>query len=937
MDHHLEAKRNSRDQQCGTTEKTMLPQASNRGNSRGRFKQEKQEKPNLSYADFHREITKSISDVSPKSSCNYQKHHAGMKASEDDELVRYMSSLPSYLERGNNPQEKVLNVGVLEWGRLEKWQCGHKQVSHRSSISSLSNSNTSSSFSTDESSAHSSRGHSCSPTHQWARRLSLQFHLMSSPKEDNLHDGKPLGDGVGKPQDLKAAEGNTFNGQAKCNGEDKSSIRDHPAIKPEQFRGKDTRLRIKSEYGTSDGVNSKVNIVRQDGKSMNKGEKFQKENLDDLKQDFSGKGKTVVLLQPRDFPKMNDSGASGLSDPTTNTSQQKAAPSQRSIAEKLNEARHDKSNFNLSHSCPLPREVDGRNLPQIKPVDAKNIEFSSEISCSALHSAKTVCSPARSRNLEGRVASVKPAVNEPLKGSDPKASKVAPEKVRSTSPFRRFSFGIGKTSKSSSSRDTSAVPQLSPVCTSVKCDSEIPVASRHASTYGDRTNDASKGRSSPLRRLLDPLLKPKAVSCSNVAESVEKRSISTERARKSSHGLALSSTTSLSLGKVKSETTGTRCSTVNVNDSSEDNKHGSSVIQALLRVQFKNGLPLFTFAVNNESDILAATMKMFSAPSKDNHGCIFTFFSIREVKKKNGRWINQGGKGKGQDYIPNVVAQMKVSGSDISHLPRQNCIDQFRVREFVLLGVDLGQANQPTSDFQQKDELAAIVMKIPKRITKGSSRDGYQTDMHNDSHQAGLKDSLPEVKFDSSFVKNTQSSLFLGHQDIDTTVILPSGVHSLPSKGGPSSLIQRWTAGGSCDCGGWDLGCKLKVLSNGNQLSQRPGLTKSSDDADPFELFFEGGLQENRPFFRMASFKNGIYSVEFNSSLSHMQAFSICIAVWDSRRFCELSGSINSFEEKTSLGTMLMQNEGTKPPNLTEGETPGRYVSYPPVSPVGRV
>ncbi|GLU02282.1 hypothetical protein SLE2022_195370 [Rubroshorea leprosula] len=934
MDHHLEPKRNSRDQQCGTTEKTMLPQASNRGNSRGRFKQEK---PNLSYADLHREITKSTSDVSPKSSCNYQKHHAGMKANEDDELVKYMSSLPSYLERGKNPQEKVLTVGVLEWGRLEKWQYSHKQVSHRSSISSLSNSNTSSSFSTDESSAHSSRGHSCSPTHQWARRLPLQFHLMSSPKEDNLHGGKPLGDGVGKPQDLKAADGNTFNVQAKCIGADKSSIRNHPAIKPEQFRGKDTRSRIKSEYGTSDGVNSKVNIVRQDGKSMNKEEKFQKENLDDLKQDFSGKGKTVVLLQPRDFPKMNDSGASGLSDPTTNTSQQKAAPSQRSVAEKLNEANHDKSNSNLSHSCPLPREVDGRNLPRIKPVDAKNIEFSSEMSCSALHSAKTGCSPARSRNLEGRVASVKPVVNEPLKVSDLRVSKVAPEKVRSTSPFRRFTFGIGKTSKSSSSRDTSAVPQLSPVYTSVKCDSEIPVASHHASTYGDRTNAASKGRSSPLRRLLDPLLKPKAVSCSNVAESVEKRSISTERARKSSHGLALSSTTSLSSGKVKSETTSTRCSTVNVNDSSEYNKHGSSVIQALLRVQFKNGLPLFTFAVNNGSDILAATMNMFSAPSKDNHGCIFTFFSIQEVKKKNGRWINQGGKGKGRDYIPNVVAQMKVSGSDISHLPRQNCIDQFRVREFVLLGVDLGQANQPTSDFQQKDELAAIVMKIPKRITKGSSRDGYQTDMHNDSHQAGLKDCLPEVKFDSSFVKNTRNSLFLGHQDIDTTVILPSGVHSLPSKGGPSSLIQRWTAGGSCDCGGWDLGCKLKVLSNGNQLSQRPGLTKSSEDADPFELFFEGGPQENRPFFSMAPFKDGIYSVEFNSSLSHMQAFSICIAVWDSRRFCELSGSINSFEERTSLETILVQNEGTKAPNPTEGETPGRYVSYPPISPVGRV
>ncbi|GKB16182.1 hypothetical protein Tco_0850105 [Tanacetum coccineum] len=46
-------------------------------------------------------------------------------------------------------------------------------------------------------------------------------------------------------------------------------------------------------------------------------------------------------------------------------------------------------------------------------------------------------------------------------------------------------------------------------------------------------------------------------------------------------------------------------------------------------------------------------------------------------------------------------------------------------------------------------------------------------------------------------------------------VIVPAGFHDGPRIGnnnGPSSLVERWTSGGSCDCGGWDLGCPLIVL-----------------------------------------------------------------------------------------------------------------------------
>ncbi|XP_022731528.1 uncharacterized protein LOC111286031 [Durio zibethinus] len=916
----------------------MLPQASQMASMQGMFKPEK---PNLSYADLHQEITKVGKEVSPKSSWKHKKLHADdTKANEEEELVKYMSNLPSYLERGANPQEKVLNVGVLEWGRLEKWQCNHKQILHRSSISSLSSSNTSSLFSTDESSAHSSRGHSCSPARQRLQRPSLQSHMMSVPIEGHLPFVKPFRESVGKFQDLKAARSNAVTAQGKFMREDKSFCKNNSQIKLEQCKRREMHPKIDSgsaavSNGVKDNVTScdKVRMKNQVGEFMKKADKFQEVIPKGANQDVTEKRNTVVLLLPRDLPKTNHSGAANLSDLRTKSSKKEAEASQRTFPETSEEVHHAELSSNFHHSGPLPCELDGSKHLRIKAmgsVDANGNDFTSERSCSVPRVANIEINSSRSRNLEERRLNATPvmsAANEACKESDPKVSKVASEKARSSSPFRRFSFSMGKTGKSSGSKEGSSIPQVTSTLSSAKTDSENPVACGVDTSCGDKLNAKGRARSSPLRRLLDPLLKPKAVNCRNFTNQLQD-SILTEGACKSSERLR-HSTVTVQSAKMKSDSID-HC-TINVNESAQNKKYGSSAVQALFRVQVKNGLPLFTFAVDNESNILAATVKMLSASGKGDYGCIYTFFDIQEVRKKNGRWINQVGKGKGQDYVPNVVAQMKVSGSEFSHLSRPNHVAQFSIREFVLLTLDVRQANSQASDFQPNDEQAAIVVKIPKR-NRSSFRDGYLIDKRNNLPEAALKEHLPEVKLEFDAWKKGP---FMGGQDIGATVILPSGVHSLPNKGEPSSLIQRWKSGGACDCGGWDLGCKLRILSNKSQFSEQSSSLKGSSIPNQFELFFQGGVEDNMHFFSLAPFKDGIYSVEFNSSLSLMQAFSICIAVLDSRKHSELSESIASFEERTLGETEL--NDRTSALNPIEGEAPARYAQYPPVSPVGRV
>eukprot|EP01018_Ginkgo_biloba_P033357 Gb_11952 [translate_table: standard] len=117
------------------------------------------------------------------------------------------------------------------------------------------------------------------------------------------------------------------------------------------------------------------------------------------------------------------------------------------------------------------------------------------------------------------------------------------------------------------------------------------------------------------------------------------------------------------------------------------------------------------------------------------------------------------------------------------------------------------------------------------------------------------------------------------------TVIVPSGMHSLPTtdSSGPSSLIERWRSGGRCDCGGWDLGCTLTLLDNRNP--NRSGLMEGYNNAETYhasDLFIRGAKQST-PALSLAVVHDGLYLLSFEAQLSALQAFSIGVAMLHSR------------------------------------------------------
>ncbi|CAN1329135.1 hypothetical protein LINPERPRIM_LOCUS34580 [Linum perenne] len=747
----------------------------------------KQEK-HLSYADLHRHITGEI----PSKACGNVVEKQHKKVSEEDELVKYMSKVPSYLEKGRAQEEKVLNFGVLDWNRLQMWQ--DSQHNRRVSVSNDK-------LCSLMASEGLSGGPSCSPSRQRTRRPSMQFHSSSSSAAVTRHT-----------QLLEhRAERSTYARTGKA-------VTDDPlGIKFDEWKRKVEERKMASASNNEAQFAAKE-MKTVDQRNMRRPEKrpekMQERKVNVIDRETCQKNEPVVLLLPTDAAVHGShNGIPRCPNPTTISSQRSTE------VQKPREVHYTVVSSTVPHSCPLPRESE-------REVETR--KFSKE--------AENVCSLSRPGQHQAEISNVPSShcrtvdakgFTAPQRNPALKPNKVTPDKVRSTSPFRRLSMGIGKNS----------------------------MALGQETSTSDQRNATSRGRSraSPLRRLLDPLLKPKVKDL----PSVDMCCTSSQRKMCSSSGISQP-------GKVSSEEMNRRPTIV------EDlhTKKKSTSLQGLLRVAFKNGQPLYTFAVDNESDILAATMKKLTSSNNNEYSCIYTFFSIQESKKKNGgSWINQGGKGKGkgQEIRSNVVAQLKVSGTQFS-------------REYVLFSVDMQHQHQQILGYEPNDELAAIVQK------------GF----------------------------TSASSL------ISTTAILPSGVHSVPAKGGPSSLLQRWRSGGSCDCGGWDLGCNLQILSNPNQLHRKPASSEPRSTADAFQLIPQGGEGENQSMFSLAPFKDGIQSVEFHSSLSTLQAFSLCIAAVDSKNLVEAR------EPHIVLDATPEARIGK--------DVPARYVSYPPpLSPAGRV
>lgn len=784
--------------------------------------------------------------VQPNSSGNHQLQYLKGKAIKDDELVKYMSKLPGYLKRmegGKNVQDKALNVGVLDWARLEEWKfnkkwtmaSGSNNVSATSSSLLLKTTIKPSTFS--------------SATQGWMHSHQSEQHTLLCP---GLNSSKKDGHSRGvKPSSQKALNFQDFETSSKSNLGEQRFDRKNADVTPRKGKTKDYDQKIALEmgnYGVALSTKEKVSswdvelekrieeaqLSKKNRKALDKKtfsdmgtsypksrsnehslcskekisagtvetkitEKLHESNIDLGRQHLPGELENIVLL----FPK-------GLSQ---NSYLKESGVQQDENLVEANQNRLSGGSFAIPHSCPLPSEVESKIEPNLMAHNLSNsqcAEFSSDVSHSSQYSSTSSAMLSDCKDAEqNTIEHVKENADENLNLLD---QEMAVTRSRNPSPSRRFSFSLSRMGRSFSWKESSAVPQLSSSYVSVKSG---PVKSEEVSYLDDssrqKTHGHNRARSSPLRRILDPLLRSKSSNRQHAAETF--------------HPLK-GNLSSLNLRPVVDSV------------SLPNKKHEASTTQALLQLTMKNGLPFFKFVVDNNCSVLAATVKNI-ASGKDDAGQNYTFYSVNEIKKKGGGWISQGSKQKSCAFVSNIIGQM-VSRYHFSNPKSQNL--KHMVRESVLFGVELKQADQASPKFLPDKELAAAVVKMP---IESLSHDAEQR--YLDMNEKGFTECVPLGRCSYSGEIDHSCS---------TTVILPIGVHGLPKKGAPSPLIQRWKSGGLCDCGGWDVGCKLRILANQNQSRRMPMSLSACPNSDNFELFEVLSLYSNQCPFNALSYQS---------------------------------------------------------------------------------
>lgn len=620
-------------------------------------------------------------------------------------------------------------------------------------------------------------------------------------------------------------------------------------------KGKDLHQRVMSQSRNS---GASPDSMTWDGMTKKPTEKLQSLDLDFPSPQCPNKQQNIVLLFPKDLPRNSCSSILRHPEPREPFDVREMDSGRKSFSDALClEVKHSAVlGSRVPHSCPLPSGAE---------TTVTGNEHHS--SMQSREKPDMLLEGKYAHRAKSKIQPFSPAIIETSIKLDQELADLTTAKGRNPSPNRHFSIGLGRSSRSFSSKE---IPQLTNTFSPIE---SSPVKSKGSvlseTSNVEKGHAHSRGRSSPLRRLLDPLLKPKAARLHSADAGPVYRSLNVP---------------------------------VNTTKSVSSEKEVTSIIHALLQFTFKNGVPLFKFVVDdNECHIFATTVKKLTESVLDDSSWVYTFYAVREMKnKKSSGWMSQGNKGKGCSHAYNVVGQMKVSSSKYQNLATKS----------VLFGVELGHANREMAAASMSHtELAAI-------ITSSSNRE--ESDKLRNLTENGL----------------AQSFLTDPHTH-NTTVILADDIHGFPNEGAPSPLIDRWKSEGSCDCGGWDIGCKLRVLtSTSPNFKVQP--TRAGPAPNGFNLFVQGGIKDKRPIFSLVPSKGGIYSVKFSSSISLLQAFSICVSVLNNEMSFNRLGTSHlseaqQFQKPTSAGIHTTDSI------MVQVEAPVKYAPMPPYSPVGRV
>ncbi|KAL5209972.1 hypothetical protein ABZP36_005595 [Zizania latifolia] len=347
----------------------------------------------------------------------------------------------------------------------------------------------------------------------------------------------------------------------------------------------------------------------------------------------------------------------------------------------------------------------------------------------------------------------------------------------------------------------------------------------------------------------------------------------------------------------------------------------SSLSAGLLQCVWKDGLPHFELSLDNPMAVYMAN----PIKAQDNDKSLDYIYLFHSGDQGRKDWLGNSSN------VSRLVGKMKVSSSLVLNSDKSTSTET----EFVLYGSPddyTGQVQSPYVATKGKGlaKRVADIMKpptnlnsSPKHVWKFGKSSSQQLDgltEIQEGEQCSAKepvlknlavDDLPTNQEIAAIVVRRQrrerrkESVLGGwglkflekagaiHQEGSesagvpdrngnagcVSAIVPQGYHGGPASknGGPASLVERWRSGGRCDCGGWDLGCPIRVLQNGG-CGTSPQAESQSQDRKSVELSIKGA-KNNEPMLRLVNITEDLHIIYFESRLSPLQCFSTGIAI----------------------------------------------------------
>jgi hypothetical protein len=353
-------------------------------------------------------------------------------------------------------------------------------------------------------------------------------------------------------------------------------------------------------------------------------------------------------------------------------------------------------------------------------------------------------------------------------------------------------------------------------------------------THGIEKN--TRARSSPFKKILDPIMKSKSLRSSPLMEKGDSNSSTVPVSRKDS----------MPRKSLLSDFSRTEQASCHPNGEVQHviSALSPAHLQAVLKLDSRNGIQVFEFSVEGPDESISAR----SWKTGNELNSIYTFHSGGKRSSAAGRISKDGGW-----CAPPIVGQVQVSSYLCSEVGKDGSVNNSVVTEFV--SYDIAHARWILEEKTQCTETSQLPLSsvVDKSISGESpQRINLLDQQKNARNNSDVSSSCPWSEEDlyphleiaatviqTPFNKDKSKEMRSGSSPCSVKVVTPSGLHGLPSddEARPSPLLDRWRFGGGCDCGGWDMACPIVVLGNAYENSWAESITINAKR--PMELFVQ--------------------------------------------------------------------------------------------------